>query len=101
MKVHELAAIVGGRVVGDGEAQIVRIAELEQARKGEIAYLDNDKFLPAALESRASCLIVPKSEQFQNRTLIEVKNPKLAFAQIGAVLHPTDRQPSIHATAVV
>jgi UDP-3-O-[3-hydroxymyristoyl] glucosamine N-acyltransferase len=46
-------------------------------------------------------LIVPKSEQFQNRTLIEVKNPKLAFAQIGAVLHPTDRQPSIHPTAVV
>ncbi len=101
MKVQQLAEIVGGRVVGDGETQIHRIADLEQARKGEIAYLDNEKFLPAALESRASCLIVPKSEDFSNRTLIVVANPKLAFAQIGAVLYPTRREPSIHPTAVV
>src|SRR5688572_7176825 len=101
MRVQELAEIVNGRVVGDGETQIVRIADLEQARKGEIAYVDNEKFMPAALESRASCLIVPDSEKFPNRTLIEVSNPKLAFALIGAALHPTDREPSIHPTAVV
>lgn len=103
MRVQELAEIVNGRVAGDGERQIVRIADLEQALKGEIAYLDNDKFLAAALESRASCLIVPKgaAERFPNRTVIEVSNPKLAFALIGAVLHPTDREPSIHPTAVV
>ncbi|HET7112171.1 MAG TPA: UDP-3-O-(3-hydroxymyristoyl)glucosamine N-acyltransferase, partial [Pyrinomonadaceae bacterium] len=103
MKVQELAEVVKGRVIGDGEKQIVRIADLDQARKGEIAYLDNEKFLPAALESRASCLIVQKgaAETFPNRTLIEVSSPKLAFALIGAVLHPTDREPSIHPTAVV
>ena len=101
MKLHQLAELVNGRVVGDGETQIVRIADLEQARKGEIAYIDDEKFMPAALESRASCLIVRDSEKFSNRTLIEVSNPKLAFALIGAALHPTDREPSIHPTAVV
>ena len=103
MKVQQLAEVVRGRFVGDGETEILRIADLEQARKGEIAYVDNEKFMPAALESRASCLIVPKGavEKFSNRTLIEVSNPKLAFAQIGAVLYPTDREPSIHPTAVV
>ena len=103
MRVEELAEIVSGRIVGDRETQIVRIADLDQARKGEIAYIDNEKFMPAALESRASCLIVPEGavEKFHNRTLIEVSNPKLAFALIGAVLHPTDREPSIHPTAVV
>src|SRR5688572_8023647 len=101
MRVQELAEIVNGRVVGDGETQIVRIADLEQARKGEIAYVDNEKFMPAALESRASCLIVPDSEKFPNRTLIEVSNPKLAFVLIGAMLHPTRREPSIHPTAVI
>ena len=103
MKVQELAEMVDGRVTGDEETQIVRIADLEQSRKGEIAYLDNDKFLPVALESRASCLIVPEgaADKFHNRTLIEVSNPKLAFALIGAVLHPTDREPAIHPTAVV
>ena len=103
MRVEELAEIVSGHIVGDRETQIIRIADLDQARKGEIAYIDNEKFMPAALESRASCLIVPEGavEKFPNRTLIEVSNPKLAFALIGAVLHPTDREPSIHPTAVV
>jgi UDP-3-O-[3-hydroxymyristoyl] glucosamine N-acyltransferase len=101
MKVQQLAEIVGGRVVGDSETRIERIADLDQAREGEIAYVDNQKFFEAALDSKASCLIVPRAEQFPSRTLIEVANPKLAFAQIGAVLHPTRREPSIHPTAVV
>jgi UDP-3-O-[3-hydroxymyristoyl] glucosamine N-acyltransferase len=103
MRVQELTEIVNGRLVGDGETRIERIADLEQARKGEIAYVDNEKFMPAALESRAGCLIVPKgaADKFSNRTLIEVLNPKLAFALIGAVLYPTDREPQIHPTAVV
>ena len=101
MKVKELAEIVGGRVVGVGETRIDRIANLDQASEGEIAYVDNEKFFPTALASKASCLIVPSSEKFPDRTLIEVANPKLAFALIGAALHPTDREPSIHATAVI
>jgi len=37
MKVQQLAEVVRGRFVGDGETEILRIADLEQARKGEIA----------------------------------------------------------------
>jgi UDP-3-O-[3-hydroxymyristoyl] glucosamine N-acyltransferase len=58
----------------------------------------------AAAESKASCLIVKDGlgEKFQDRTLIEVTNPKLAFSLIGAALHPpVHREPSIHPTAVV
>ncbi len=101
MTVQELAEIVAGRVVGDGEKKIDRIADLDGAREGEIAYVDNEKFFDNALASKASCLIVPAGEKFPGRTLIEVKNPKLAFAQIGAVLHPTHREPSIHPSAVI
>lgn len=101
MRVQELAEIVSGRVVGDGETRIERIADLDQAREGEIAYVDNEKFFDSALASGASCLIVPRGDRFPDRTLIEVRNPKLAFALIGAVLHPAGREPSIHPTAVV
>ena len=101
MTVEELVKVVNGRLVGDGKTQIIRIADLDQAREGEIAYVDNEKFFEAALASKASCLIVPQADKFPDRTLIEVKNPKLAFALIGAVLHPTRREPSIHPTAVV
>ena len=101
MRVQELAENVNGRVYGNGDTQIERIANLDQASEGEIAYVDNEKFFATALASKASCLIVSESEKFPNRTLIEVSNPKLAFAIIGALLHPVKREPSIHPTAVV
>ncbi|HEX3250764.1 MAG TPA: UDP-3-O-(3-hydroxymyristoyl)glucosamine N-acyltransferase [Pyrinomonadaceae bacterium] len=104
MTVNELAQIVGGRVAGDPETQITRIADLENADEGEIAYVENEKLLDAAAASRASCLIVRDgfAEKFPARTVIEVANPKLAFALIGAALHPPlRREPAIHPTAVV
>ena len=101
MRVEELAKRVGGRVVGHAETEIERIADLDFAGEGEIAYVDNQKFFDAALSSKASCLIVSKSDEFPDRTLIEVANPKLAFAIIGAVLHGVKREPAIHPTAVV
>lgn len=102
MRVQELAEIVGGRVVGDKETQIERIADLDQAHEGEIAYVENEKFFVVAAQSKASCLIVATADRLPNRTLIEVANPKLAFALIGAVLHPpVHREPEIHSSAVV
>jgi len=99
MRVQELAEIVSGRVVGDPGTQITRIADLIDADEGEIAYVENEKLL--TVESKASCLIVRDGAKFPNRTLIEVANPKLAFALIGAALHPPSREPGIHPTAVV
>jgi UDP-3-O-[3-hydroxymyristoyl] glucosamine N-acyltransferase len=104
MRVQELAQIVSGRVTGDGETQIERISDLDNAGDGEIAYVENEKLFAAAAESKASCLIVKAglADKFPSRTLIEVSNPKLAFSLIGAALHPpVRREPTIHPTAVV
>ena len=104
MKIAELAELVGGRLVGHPETEIKRIADLDQAGPGEIAYVDNKKFFAAAAASVASCLIVPEgvAEKFPDRTVIEVANPKLAFSKIGAALHPpVRREPAVHASAVV
>ncbi|HKU73602.1 MAG TPA: UDP-3-O-(3-hydroxymyristoyl)glucosamine N-acyltransferase [Pyrinomonadaceae bacterium] len=104
IRVQELAEIVSGRVVGDGGTRIERIADLDHAREGEIAYVDNEKVFAAAAESNASCLIVRDGvdEKFPGRTLIAVSHPKLAFSLIGAALHPAvRREPTIHPTAVV
>ena len=104
MRVAELAEIVGGRVVRDQGTRIERIADLDNADEGEIAYVENEKLLEAAAESKASCLIVRDGleEKLPERTLIVVKNAKLAFSLIGAALHPpVRREPEIHPTAVV
>ena len=104
MTVQELAEIVGGRVVGDPETRIERIANLIDADQNEIAYVEDQKFIDAAVESKAACLIVKDglAEKFPERTVIEVRNPKLAFSLIGAALYPARRrEPAIDSSAVI
>ena len=98
----ELAARVGGRVIGDGNVAIQSVAALETANEGEIAYVEDEKFFDAASKSRASCLIVPLGAAIDSPCRIGVTQPKLAFALIAEVLHPPNRlEPSIHQTAVI
>ena len=106
ISVSELAKCVGGQVIGDGGVLVERVASLENAGEGDIAYVDNEKHFETAGNSRASCLIIPSSSTnqfgFNNRAVIAVSNPKLAFSQIATILHPpVRREPAIHQTAVV
>lgn len=98
----ELAARVGGRIVGDGSVAIQSVADLERASEGEIAYVEDEKVFDLAKKSRASCLIVPLGAAIDSACRIEVAKPKLAFALIAEALHPPKRlEPSIHPTAVI
>ena len=100
--VSELAAICGGTVRGDGDVAIQSVADLETAKEGDIAYVEDEKFFDAAKKSFASCLIVPIGAPVDAACRIEVKNPKLAFAQIAEILHPRkQRTPEIHSSAVI
>jgi UDP-3-O-[3-hydroxymyristoyl] glucosamine N-acyltransferase len=100
--VAELTAKVGGRLVGDGKTIIERVASLESAEAGDIAYVEEEKFFEAAEKSRASCLIMRIGAEIKADCRIEVKNPKLAFALIAEVLHPPKkRSPEIHGSSVI
>jgi UDP-3-O-[3-hydroxymyristoyl] glucosamine N-acyltransferase len=100
--VSELAAHVGGRVVGDGGVSILRVASLGSAAAGDIAYVEEEKLFAAATNTKASCVITPLGAEVKVQCRIEVKNPKLAFALIAEVLHPPkQRPPEIHQTAVI
>ncbi len=100
MKTREIADLLRGELSGDGDIEIKRAAALDNASTGEIAFVEKTN---GELVSRASCLIVPAG--FQNNdniTFISVANPKLAFAQIAAILHPAKtRSPEIHPSAVL
>jgi UDP-3-O-[3-hydroxymyristoyl] glucosamine N-acyltransferase len=112
MTTTDLSLHVGGRLLGDGSIHIERVANLDTAGTGEIAYVEQEKFFSAATSSQASCLIVPREfvESFKGRiierefgpALIEVAKPKLAFALIAELLHPQKRrEPYVHPTAVI
>jgi UDP-3-O-[3-hydroxymyristoyl] glucosamine N-acyltransferase len=102
VSVAELAAHVGGRVRGDRDLLIKGIASIESASAGEISFVEDSRLLESARTSGASCLIVPEGAQVEAPCVIEVKNPKLAFALIAAMLHPPKRlDAGIHPTAIV
>jgi UDP-3-O-[3-hydroxymyristoyl] glucosamine N-acyltransferase len=89
----ELAALVGGRVVGDGGAVVRHVWSVEDAYEGSIALVVEEKFFEAARRCRASCVIVPegaagKLEGFGG-AVIEAPQPKLAFALVAEVLYPS------------
>jgi UDP-3-O-[3-hydroxymyristoyl] glucosamine N-acyltransferase len=101
--VSKLAKHVGGRVVGDGNTIIRRVAEIGSATDGEISFLDDLKLIDGARLSEASCLIVPEgAPDLPGRCLIRVARPKFAFALIAELLHPPKRKPgTVHPTAVI
>jgi len=105
--IADLATACGGRIVGDGALHIARVAELETAGAGDIAYVEDEKFFDTACQSRATCLIVTREfvssqKNESGSTLIEVAKPKLALALIAEILHPQKRrEPFVHDSAVI
>jgi UDP-3-O-[3-hydroxymyristoyl] glucosamine N-acyltransferase len=107
--VAELAALAGGRVVAGGEVLIERVAGVESAAAGALAFVEEGKRLDEAAGCRASCLIVPEGEGERARAtakgveaFVEAARPKLAFALAADALRRAEaREAGVHPTAVV
>jgi UDP-3-O-[3-hydroxymyristoyl] glucosamine N-acyltransferase len=88
----ELAARVGGEVVGDGAVLIRRVAPLEEAGPGDISFFSNPKYRAAYRASRASAVIVEAGEApdpaAPGRSLLRARNAYLAFARVSTLFHP-------------
>lgn len=78
----ELAELVGGTVVGDGDIAISRVAAITEAQAGEITFVANPKYLPLLQETRASAVIAAPGVEASHLSLLVCRNPYLAFAKI-------------------
>ncbi len=83
---QELAQRTGGRVVGDGATVINSAATLEQARPGQITFLNNQKYLPLLKTTRASAVIVGEEMESAPPLLVSA-DPYYAFMQVVVFLH--------------
>ena len=102
--VGELAVLVGGVVVGDPSVRITGLNGIQQAQRGELTFVGNRRYLPYLGTTAASAVLVAPDAGAPERTLIQVKNPYLAFVRVlqeyaasAPIPHPT----GIHETAVV
>jgi len=89
----ELAALVGGKVEGDGALRIRGISSLEEAGEGEITFLAELKHRARLEKTRASAAIVPLNLPPFPRPLIRTPNPYLAYAKVQAFFQSREGHP--------
>lgn len=84
----ELAEIVGGELVGDGEIIISGLDSIETAKRGDLTFAD-EKHVAAAKNSAASAVIVPKNFTGElPANAIKSAEPKIAFAKLMEIFKP-------------
>jgi UDP-3-O-[3-hydroxymyristoyl] glucosamine N-acyltransferase len=92
MKLRDLAAQLGCRLEGDGEADITRVAGIDQAQPGDITFVDNPRYVSHLASTRASAVIVaddlaiPAGARF---TAVRSSKPYVDFARAVAFFIPS------------
>jgi len=104
LRVSEIAEAVGARVVGDASVEVSAASSIAAASPGDVIFLEGEKGLATALQSRASAVIAGSFAETAktSKALLIVAHPRLAFARAAELLHhAAKRNPGAHPSAVV
>ncbi|MBP5986878.1 MAG: UDP-3-O-(3-hydroxymyristoyl)glucosamine N-acyltransferase [Azonexus sp.] len=99
----DIAAHLGGDVLGDGQTRIARVATLASAGEGDIAFLANRKYRSQLESTRAAAVILaPDAADGFAGPRIVAANPYAYYARVASLLNPVRVGFSgIHPSAVV
>lgn len=106
---QQIAEAMGARLVGDGSVEVSGVASIQSATPDDVVFVEDEKHLPVAFESRAGAVIAGEFATFLSfdRPLLISDHPKLAFARTARLLREGPppgagrQQGSVHATAVI
>ncbi len=103
---EQIANAVGTRLVGDGYIEVSGVASIESASSQDLVFVEDEKYLPAALQSKAGAVIAPEfAASAAGKPLLISDHPKLAFARASRMLRERlqvePRAGNVHPTAVI
>ncbi len=105
--IADLARLLAGELVGDGQLLMTRIAPLETADAQSISFLSNPRYQAQLASTQAGCVIVGPAQRelaAGRGACIVCSDPYLAFARLtqwwAAQIRPLPA-PGVHPTAVV
>lgn len=90
----DLAARIGARLVGRGDATVRGIAPIEEAGPEQVTFLANPRYLRFARESRAAAIIAKVPVEGASAAFLLTDNPYFAFARAVEAFHPAQRPPA-------
>jgi UDP-3-O-[3-hydroxymyristoyl] glucosamine N-acyltransferase len=101
----DVAALVGGVLVGDGAVRLTAVAPLDRAGPGDLSFLAANRYLPYFHASRAGAVLVGaehRTAQPGPATRIVVDDPHRAMLAVVEVLYAAGpRKAAVHRTAVI
>jgi UDP-3-O-[3-hydroxymyristoyl] glucosamine N-acyltransferase len=83
--VSQIAAMLGGEVIGDGSEKVTMLAKIQDAKKGQLAFLSNPKYEQYIYSTQASAVIVKKdfvAKKEITSSLILVEDPYSSFTAL-------------------
>jgi UDP-3-O-[3-hydroxymyristoyl] glucosamine N-acyltransferase len=103
MKLNEIAKFLKGELVGNPDTEISGLAKIQTASVGELTFLANPKYSKYLESTKASAVLINKSQPSPDLDHIKVEDPYLSFLEILNHFHPP-KEPNfdgIHSTAVI
>lgn len=99
----ELAQLLDAELVGDPNTVIQGIAPLQQARAGQLSFLDNPRYIKYLSHTQASAvIIIPTHRESCPVAALLVANPYLAYAKVAQCFAPVKSITSgIHPTVIM
>src|SRR5881394_1140217 len=102
MRLGEIAAALGGHLVGDSELEITGVAGMEHAAAGHLTFLANPKYAPKVRHTKASAILVSEALTGMDIACLVSANPYLDFARALALFYQPPRPAAgIHPMAYV
>ncbi len=101
---QELAARIGGRVIGDGSIEVNGLTTVDDARPGTLTFATTDAYFSTALAGPAAAILVEESPArgAAAKPLILVENVRLALSRVLEMLAPEPpRGPFRHSSAII
>ncbi|MFZ0285501.1 MAG: UDP-3-O-(3-hydroxymyristoyl)glucosamine N-acyltransferase [Terriglobales bacterium] len=100
----EVADFVHARLVGDGSVRLRGIASVSSASPGDLVFVEDEKNLARALQSKASAVIAGEfaTGKTSAKPLLIHSQPRMGFARAARLFErPSERGAGIHPSAVV
>ncbi len=102
-RLAEIARLIRGELIGDGDITITGVAPLEEAGEGDLTFVEDLNLLPLGEKTKAAAVIAPREAAHTIRKpLIVTEDPKLAFSKVLELFAPGPSIPvGVHPTAIV
>ena len=98
----DIAAKLGGKVLGDRTMPLTGFQAADRARAGDLTFAENRTFFERAEQSAASAIIVDKTFTSERKVLIRVPSARIAFAKVVPLFYPEPGPPTgIHPSAII